>query len=185
MMNATSALLVGLLLATIAAGCSSGATAGSASRSPGSPGASAPARTGEPGGRVPASEAPDTGVIGGGGGVPGGGGPKLVFPKPGTNNPRPVPIESIEANVQGRTVTLVATWWSGVEPCHVLDSVAVEREGNTFTVSLTEGGAGGDVACIEIAIQKATTIELGELPPGQYTVVAEGGMTEPVVFTVG
>lgn len=133
------------------------------------------------------SSGPNTGVgaIGGGvGGNPVDGGPTFVMPKPGTNDPRPVSVQSMRVEVEGRRAVVIATWWSGVEPCYQLDTAAVKRDGNEFTVALTEGHGGGDVACIEIAVEKATAIDLGELEPGEYTVGAQDSTAEPVTFTI-
>ena len=177
-----AALLVGLILATGAAACS-----GAAGASPTPPAPTGdrdgPDPTAVPGG-VDGSVPPDAGVIGGG--VPGGadGGPQWVVPRPGTIDPHPVAVETLEARVDGRAVVVVATWWSGVEPCNVLDSVEVLRNGNDFTIGITEGAGDADAICIELAVQKATSIELGELEPGTYTVAAPNGSAAPVTFTV-
>ena len=110
--------------------------------------------------------------------------PQLVIPKPGTLNPHPVAVERLEATVDGRNVTVVATWTSGVEPCNILDSVGVKQDGNELTINVTEGSANRDAMCIEIAVQKATLIELGELAPGDYTVAAQPGTPPRILFTV-
>src|SRR5919205_2028785 len=75
--------------------------------------------------------------------------PTLVFPKPGLKNVHPVTIEQLEARVAGRHVVLNARWWSGVEPCSVLDSVAVSRDGASITVSVREGSSNLQIACID------------------------------------
>lgn len=173
-----SSLVAGLILASSLGACSAGAAA-PASTSP-----TPPPPTEVPGGL----ESPDTGVVGigiGGGGGGEAGQPQFVLPRPGTQNPRPVSVESLEARVDGRNAVVVATWWSGVEPCYVLDSAAFEREGNTITVSLTEGAGQGDAMCIELAVEKATALDLGELEPGEYTVMAAEGPAEPITFTIG
>lgn len=182
-----STLLVGLILATTLGGCAAAAAPSASPPASQPPTASLdPTPTSAPPTQVPG------GVDGGGntgtsGGVvdPNPGGPTLVVPKPGTRDPRPVSVETLEAQVDGQRVTILATWWSGVEPCYTLDTVNLKRDGNDFTVALTEGHAGGDVACIEIAVQKATAIDLGELEPGDYTVTAQGSTAEPITFTVG
>ena len=172
-----SSLVAGLILVSSLGACSAGAAAPAASTSP-----TLPPPTEVPGGL----ESPDTGVVGiGGGGGGDGGQPQFVLPRPGTQNPGPVSVESLEARVEGRNAVVVATWWSGVEPCYVLDSAGFEREGNTFTVSLAEGAGQGDAMCIELAVEKATALDLGELEPGEYTVVAADGPAEPITFTIG
>jgi hypothetical protein len=79
---------------------------------------------------------------------------------------------------------LNARWWSGVEPCAVLDSVGVARDGQTITITLLEGTSDADVACIAIAVEKVTVIDLGELEPGRYTVVADPGEAAAVTVEV-
>src|SRR4051794_12746824 len=150
------------VLALVAAACS-GAVASPAPTIPPSvgpsPGATSPSAVSpdNPIGTDPGSQDP-------GGGGPGLGQPTLVFPKPGTRNVHPVSVEQLEARVAGRHVVLNARWWSGVEPCSVLDSVVVKQDGKTFTISVREGSAAGpDVACIDIAMLKATPIDLGDL----------------------
>lgn len=89
-------------------------------------------------------------------------GPENVTPRPGTSDVRPVPFESATPEGDGRVIRVV--WWSGVEPCYVLDHVEVVEAATTVTITLYEGHdpAAGDVACIELAVKKSTRIELGE-----------------------
>ena len=116
---------------------------------------------------------------------PGLGQPKLVIPRPGQLNPRPVGAASLEPAVNGHRVLVKVTWWSGVEPCNVLDSVKVERSGTAITIQLIEGSGDAHAICIEIAEQKATIVDLGELEPGTYTISAGGkGDATPVTITV-
>lgn len=111
--------------------------------------------------------------------------PDLVVAKPGTTkDPHPVSIETLEQQIDGRKVVIIATWTSGTEPCYVLDTVAVKQDGNAFTIALTEGSADPNAMCIEIAMQHATGVDLGELPPGEYTVQAQEGTAKPISFTV-
>jgi hypothetical protein len=77
------------------------------------------------------------------------------------------------------------TWYSGVEPCNVLDSVDVDQGGNEFVLTLVEGTSDPNAACIEIAELKATIVDLGELEPGTYTIRASEGEAPPVTVTVG
>lgn len=128
---------------------------------------------------------PDTGSGSGAGsgGVPGNA-PTFVVPRAGQLEPHAVNITKLAATVQGRYVTVQADWWSGVEPCNVLDSIQFVRSGDTFSVTLFEGHGPELVACIEIAVLKATTFSLGELAPGTYTVRAATGDAPPVTFTV-
>jgi hypothetical protein len=39
--------------------------------------------------------------------------------------------------------------------------------------------------CIEIALQKVTVVDLGELDPGEYTIRASEGPAPAVTITVG
>ena len=100
----------------------------------------------------------------------------MVVPKPGQLDVHPVSAESLAATVDGRTVVISVDWWSGVEPCTVLDSIVVERGDGTYAITLREGRGPGDVACIAIAELHRTFIDLGELVPGTYLVTdATGG----------
>ena len=176
-------LLLGLA-ALFTLGACAGAAAPAGSSTPTSPSASAPADI--PGGGGP-SDGPDIGVgapVDPGPVDPGAGQPALVIPKPGQLNPRPLPAETLEASVDGRRVLVKATWWSGVEPCYVLDSVKVDRSDNEIAITLIEGSSDLNAACIEIAMQKATIVDLGELEPGTYTISSPGGDAVPVTVTV-
>ena len=166
-----------LLIASLVSACA-GAVA--------SPPPTGAAPTAPPSGDTSPGASPDQPITGGGGGSGpvGPGQPTLVLPKPGQRNVHPVAIEELSARVAGRHVVLNARWWSGVEPCNVLDSVAVKKDGNTFTVSVREGTGDGNGICIEIAMLKATPIDLGELDPGVYTVVAGEGTAPPITVTV-
>jgi ABC-type transport system substrate-binding protein len=169
---------------TIGACAGAGAPAASSSPPPASPSPAAPSDL--PGGGGSSGD-PGTGI---GGPVdpapvdPGTGQAKLVIPKPGQLNPRPLPAATLEATVDGRRVLVKATWWSGIEPCNVLDSVKVERSGTAFAITLIEGTGDPNAICIEIAMQKATIVDLGELEPGTYTISSPGGDATPVTVTV-
>lgn len=141
-------------------------------------GGSAGGSGGAPGGGITIPDFP----LPGGGGQPGEN-PTIVVPKPGRLNAHPVGASGIEARVDGRRVLVRVSWWSGVEPCHVLDSVLVERNGTSITITVREGADRLDVACIEIAMLKATIVDLGELEPGTYTISA-GGEATPIQVTV-
>jgi ABC-type transport system substrate-binding protein len=171
----------------LVAACSS-AAAPLPSAGPASPAVTAPPSTG---GAQPTttstSQPPDQPIsagpsAGGGGGV---GQPKVVAPRPGATNVHPVSIEEIVAKIDGRRVKLNAIWWSGIEPCTILDSTAFKIDGSTITVSVREGTGNGEVACIDIAVQKVTVIDLGELDPGKYQIVPDQGTAPPLDITVG
>lgn len=105
-------------------------------------------------------------------------GPATVSPRPGMVDVHPVPFES--ATPQGDDVRVV--WWSGVEPCHVLDHVDVDETVEKLTITLHEGRdpEAGDVACIEMAVQKATLVTPAA-PVGEREIVdgARRGDTHP------
>jgi hypothetical protein len=118
---------------------------------------------------------------------PGPGGPvagELTIPRPGQLDVHPVAAEVLEAQVNGRAVTVRLTWTSGVEPCYVLDSIAVGREGNNVTLTILEGHGPGDNICIEIAQTKQALVELGELAPGTYSILDSQGVAAPIDVTI-
>jgi hypothetical protein len=160
-----------------------------AGASPADPGSLPPDEpvSGQPGGGT--SDPGDPGNVGGGGGGgvnPDPGQPQQVVPVPGQLDVHPVQIEELVAQVEGRHAVLNAIWTSGVEPCYVLDSVFWKLDPGTkvVEVSVREGRGPGDQMCIEIAVQKATVIDLGELEPGTYTVHAADGMAADITFTI-
>jgi hypothetical protein len=143
-------------------------------------------------GRVPGGGSqPDPG---GGGPIPvdpgsGGGGvdpqPTLVAPVAGLLDVHPVSAVELVPSVVGHRVSVRVAWWSGVEPCNVLAGVDVARDGDTFRLTVAEGAARRDVACPEIAVYKATVVDLGELPPGDYTISARGEAAPVAVIVPG
>lgn len=134
----------------------------------------------------PSTIAPDDPVTGDPGGIfpnpPGG--PVDLVPKPGQRDPRPVNIDAIEVRTNGARVAARVSWTSGVEPCYAFDSVLVKAEGQTVTITVLEGSGPGDTVCIEIAQLKSTIVDLGEFPPGTYTIQASQGVAEPVTVTI-
>lgn len=109
----------------------------------------------------------------------------IVLPKPGQLKPHPVGVTLLEAAVDGRSVTVKVSWYSGVEPCYVLDSVRIDEGANEFVLTVIEGTSDPNAACIEIAMYKATIVDLGELAPGEYTIRASQGEAPPITVTVG
>ena len=91
-------------------------------------------------------------------------------PQAGMADLRPVPWEKARRTSSGRSLRV--TYWSGVEPCNVLDHVDVHYSASEITVTLYEGHdpAQGDVACIEIALLKATVVRLEEPVDGRKIV---------------
>ena len=107
-----------------------------------------------------------------------------VVPVPGQQAVLPVPIVELTAQINGRSVAVIAHWASGVEPCFVLDSVAVTPIRDGFAVGLFEGTSRPGVACEAIAVSKSTRIEVGELEPGTYRVRDATGSGTAIEFVV-
>ncbi|WP_432928806.1 hypothetical protein ACQPZZ_03290 [Microbispora sp. CA-135349] len=86
--------------------------------------------------------------------------PSPVTPAGPTLHPRKVPWESATPAADGRSLDVV--WWSGVEPCTVLDRVEVTESAREVTVTLYEGQdrRSPDAVCIAIAILKTTKVHL-------------------------
>ena len=178
-------VVLGLLAVLVLAACTS-AAAPSASSAPvdASPSAGPPSTgAGDEGQTDPTT--PIGGIVDPAPVDPGLGQPKLVIPRPGQLNPRPVGAARLEPAVDGHHVLVKITWWSGVEPCSVLDSVKVDRSGSAITIQLIEGTGDATAICMEVAEQKATIVDLGELEPGKYDISAAGnGDATPVTITV-
>jgi hypothetical protein len=104
-------------------------------------------------------------------------------PKPGRLDVHPVGASTLVGSVSGRRVAVRLTWWSGVAPCSVLDSIGVTQTGRAFTLTIREGADQHGVACIELAMLKAAVVDLGELAPGTYTISA-GGEAPPIQLVV-
>ncbi|MER5420964.1 hypothetical protein [Streptosporangium roseum] len=97
-------------------------------------------------------------------------GPKPTKPQGHTDNPRKVRWLTAKPSKDGRSLRV--TWWSGVEPCTVLDRVTVRETSKRVTVTLWEGPSAKarNMACIAIAIQKVTTVKL-KAPLGNRKIV--------------
>lgn len=141
----------------------------------------------------PASAPPDTTVTappsdGSGGTDPGGnlgGGGKLVVPKPGQLDVRDVRADELVARVEGSTIVVTVTWTSGVEPCNVLDQVAVTPGEGSYSITLREGHGPEDVACIAIAEIHKTEVSIPNVKPGTYKITDGAGGAAPIDVTVG
>ena len=96
--------------------------------------------------------------------------PEPVKPRPGMADLRPVAWEKARQTPDGRHLRVV--YWSGVEPCNVLDHVDVRYAEKKITVTLYEGSdpTQPDVACIEIALQKVVKLKLDEPVDGRKLV---------------
>lgn len=101
---------------------------------------------------------------------PTGGTPRPTRPEGHTVNPHKVAWLEARPSKNGRSLRIV--WWSGVEPCHVLDRVGVKETSKRVTVTLWEGSSSKvqNVACIDIAIKKVTTVKL-KAPLGKRKIV--------------
>jgi len=94
---------------------------------------------------------------------PPGDGTTHVEPQPGIRDAIPHAIDHISVAADGRTVTVY--WWGGVESCYGLKEVRVDQgDDGALVLTVLEGALPdlGDVACIDIALLKATTITLDE-----------------------
>jgi hypothetical protein len=139
----------------------------------------------------PASAPPDGTVTsppsdGSAGTDPGGtAGGNLVVPKPGQLEVHDVRADELAARVDGSTIVVTATWTSGVEPCNVLDQVAVTPGQGSFAITLREGHGPEDVACIAIAEIHKTEISIPNVQPGTYQISDGAGGAAPIEVTVG
>lgn len=109
---------------------------------------------------------------------------ELTVPQPGQLDVREIPADRLEADVDGRSVTIRITFTSGVEPCYVLDTIVVQIGDHSFGLTLREGHGPGDMVCIELAKTKHALVELGDLEPGRYTVVDATGGAAPIEVVV-
>ena len=95
-----------------------------------------------------------------------------VTPRPGGGPFTAVAAVRLHAFARDGHGYLRVWWYGGIEPCYALRPPRVAREGDVIAVRLVEGSDDPTAVCIEIALFKRTTVELGPLPPGDYTVRA-------------
>ena len=97
-------------------------------------------------------------------------GPQIVQPRPGMADVRSTAFDTATIGDDDRTVTIA--FWSGIEPCAVLDHIDVAYSADAVTITLYQGHDpnAGDVACIEIAVLKQTTVTLDEPLAGRAIV---------------
>jgi hypothetical protein len=157
-------------LIVFATGCGGDDRPGSSGpRSPGEPNPQPPPASGTGSPDQPTSSTPDPGSPGA---RPGQASPtpSPVRPRPGTADPRPIRFSSATPQQGGRA--LEVTWWSGVEPCHVLDRVDVAYRPDAVVVTVVEGRdpKRKNEPCIEIAVRKKTLVSL-KTPLGGRRVV--------------
>lgn len=139
---------------------------GACGTSPDGGAASGAGGSGSSGPEEPVSSTPEPGGdLGGASGRP-----QQVRPRAGMDNLRPVAWDKARPSADGDL--LHVTYWSGVEPCNVLDHVDVRFREKTIEVTLYEGNdpAEPDTACIEIALLKAVKVRLDEPLDGRKIV---------------
>ena len=112
-------------------------------------------------------------------------GAKVVVPKPGQLDVHDVSADSLTARVDGSTIVVTASWFSGVEPCNVLDTVIVAKGEGSYAITLREGHGPEDVACIAIAELHKTEIAIPDVAPGTYQITDGTGGAAPIEVTVG
>ena len=139
----------------------------------------------------PTSPPPDAPVTAppsdGSGADPGGnvGGGKLVVPKPGQLDVHDVRADELVARVEGSTIVVTVSWTSGVEPCTVLDQVAVTPGEGSYAITLRECHGPEDIACIAIAELHKTEVAIPNVQPGTYQITDGAGGAAPIEVTVG
>jgi hypothetical protein len=86
--------------------------------------------------------------------------PQPVEPRPGMQDVRPTSFDTATIGDDDRSLTI--TFWSGVEPCSVLDHVDMAETPDAVRVTLYQGSdpSAGQVACIDIAVLKQVTVTL-------------------------
>jgi hypothetical protein len=88
--------------------------------------------------------------------------PLIVVPQPGMADVRPTTFTSATVLPDDRTVDV--RFWSGIEPCSVLDHVNVAYGSDTVIITVFQGSdpSAGLVACPEIAVLKQVTVTLDQ-----------------------
>jgi hypothetical protein len=156
------------------------------------PAAATPSGTpSDPGSGALTTSGPSGADPGGGGAGSGGTGVGVAPPanptpvNPAAGQPaHPVVPTALQASVDGQHVLVKVSWYGGVEPCSVLDSVVVKIDGTDIAVTPVEGASDLDAMCIEIAVLKATIVDLGDLAPGTYRIASPGSDAPAVEITI-
>ena len=88
--------------------------------------------------------------------------PQIVVPRPGMSGVTPTAFGSATVRPDDRTIDV--RFWSGIEPCSVLDHVDVAYGSDAVTITLFQGSdpSAGMVACPEIAVLKQVTVTLDQ-----------------------
>ncbi len=93
-------------------------------------------------------------------------------PSPTTTIPgdrgQPHRWEDYTVGADGATLTF--TYYAGVEPCSVFDSIVADEGADSVRVTIYEKAAGGETMCIMIAQLKSATVTL-TAPLGGRTVI--------------
>jgi hypothetical protein len=185
-----------VLVTMAVAACGSATAPSAAAPSPTPPAANTPPDSGtapgDAGGSGSSGSAGDPNAPVGTDVPPGGGEPpgfdpnsgRIVVPRPGQLDVRPIGAQTLTAAVDGRHVVISVAYASGVEPCSVLDSIVVRTGPGTFEITLREGRGPGDNVCIDIAEFKRAIVDLGELAPGTYTISDSTGTAAPISVVV-
>jgi hypothetical protein len=60
----------------------------------------------------------------------------------------------------------------------------VDRGASSIALTVIEGSSDLDAVCIEIAMLKATIVDLGELAPGTWTITSPNSDAAPIQLTI-
>jgi hypothetical protein len=161
-------LSLSLLLVACSAAAGRSASVPPISPSPGVPVTAPPSN--------PADPSQDPGIVDGA---------KVVVPKPGQLDVHDVSADSLTARVDGSTIVVTASWFSGVEPCNILDTVIVAKGQGSYAITLREGHGPEDVACIAIAELHKTEVAIPDVARGTYQITDGTGGAAPIEVTVG
>lgn len=95
---------------------------------------------------------------------------EVVSPRPGTADVHPVQWGKVRLAEDGRSLRV--RWWSGVEPCHVLDHVEVQVDHRVVLVTLFEGRDPDkkDAFCNDMALLKEVRVTLAEPLDGRRVI---------------
>lgn len=105
------------------------------------------------------------------GNKPGGGGGKALVVDPQPISGTALPSHWEEARIVDED-TIKLFFWSGVEPCHVLDRVDVDYGAKKVGITIYQGTGlnAADKPCIELAVLKSVTVDLEEPLDGRKVV---------------
>jgi hypothetical protein len=87
-------------------------------------------------------------------------GAEPVEPRPGMDGVAPIPFDKVVVGPDDRTLTVF--FWSGVEPCYVLDRADVDENPGAITITLFQGHDPSAVSavCIDIAVLKKVEVRV-------------------------